>query len=133
MLVKRLQDLLGGPAEVEASDGSWVSRRFLNRGDGLGYSLHDTLVRAGSEIHMHYAHHVEAVYCVGGEGELEDLETGERHAIRDGTLYVLNGHERHVLRGGERDLRVVCVFRPALTGDEVHGPDGAYPPSDEDA
>jgi L-ectoine synthase len=38
----------------------------------------------------------------------------------------LDGHERHELHA-ETDLRMVCVFTPALTGQEVHDEDGAYP------
>ncbi len=32
-----------------------------------------------------------------------------------------------VLRGGERPLRVICVFNPPLTGREVHDASGVYP------
>jgi L-ectoine synthase len=41
-------------------------------------------------------------------------------------MYLLDGHERHTLRAHSR-LRVVCVFNPPVTGDEVHLPDGSYP------
>jgi L-ectoine synthase len=75
---------------------------------------------------MEYKHHVEAVYCIGGEGEIELLPAGPVYEIRPGTLYALDGNERHVLRA-RSDLRMVCVFNPPVTGREVHGPDGAYP------
>jgi len=75
---------------------------------------------------MWYKHHVEAVYCVGGEGELEDLETGEVHQITDGTMYALNSNERHRL-SARTDMRMVCVFSPPLTGQEVHDEEGVYP------
>ena len=132
MIVRQLEELTGTQAEVKAADGAWVSRRFLRRADGVGFSFHDTLIRAGTETFIHYAHHVEAVYCVSGDGELEDLETGVVYPLRDGTLYALNGHERHRLRGGREDMRMVCVFTPPLVGDEVHGVDGTYPPARDD-
>jgi L-ectoine synthase len=72
-----------------------------------------------------YRNHVEAVYCIEGEGEIE-LSTGEIYPIRPGMLYALDGHEKHYLRANTR-LRMVCVFNPPLTGREVHDQDGVYP------
>ncbi|HET57367.1 MAG TPA: L-ectoine synthase, partial [Deltaproteobacteria bacterium] len=43
-----------------------------------------------------------------------------------GTMYALNEHDRHYLRGGGQDMRLVCVFNPPVTGQEVHLPDGSY-------
>lgn len=130
MIVKHLKDLTGTDAEVDG--GNWISRRFLLRKDGMGFSMHDTVIKAGTETYIHYANHLEAVYCVAGNGEIEDLETGVVHPISDGMLYGLNGHERHKLRGGTEDMRMVCVFTPPLTGREVHDENGVYPLLTED-
>ena len=92
----------------------------------MGFSLHDTLIRAGTTTEMWYKNHLEAVYCVAGIGEIEALETGLKHKIEDGTLYALDKHDKHVLRA-ESDLRLICVFNPPLTGREVHDKEGAYP------
>jgi L-ectoine synthase len=124
MIVRRLQETVGSEREVDTAN--WVSRRLLLKDDGMGFSLHDTTIRAGTSTRMQYANHVEAVYCVGGRGRIEDLETGVVHEIRDGTLYALDGHEAHVLTADE-DLRMVCVFNPPVTGREVHDENGAYP------
>lgn len=124
MIVRRLDDLVGTDRDVSAE--TWSSRRFLLNRDGLGYSLNDTILRAGTTTSMWYRHHQESVYCIGGTGTLTNLETGEVHALEAGTLYVLDGHERHEVRA-VTDLRMVCVFTPALTGREVHDRDGAYP------
>ena len=75
---------------------------------------------------MWYRNHVEAVYCVEGEGEIEDLERGEVHPIAPGTLYALDRNDRHVLRA-RTQLRMICVFNPPLVGPETHDEDGAYP------
>jgi L-ectoine synthase len=131
MIVRRLREIVGSERDVAAENGHWVSRRFLLRGDEMGFSLHETTVFAGTETYIHYKNHLEAVYCVGGEGEIEDLETGEVHQISDGTMYGLNRHERHHLRA-RTDMRMVCVFNPALTGAEVHDREGAYPLVDDD-
>lgn len=124
MIVRRLDDLIGTDRDVDAA--TFSSRRFLLAGDGLDYSLHDTVLYAGTTTRMWYRNHQESVYCIAGTGTLENLETGETHPISPGTLYVLDGHERHTLTA-ESDLRMVCVFTPALTGREVHDEDGAYP------
>jgi len=127
MIVRTLEkDILGTEAEVKAATGTWTSRRLLLRRDGMGFSLHDTLIHAGTETYIHYANHVEAVYCVGGEGEVEVVDTGEKFPIKDGTLYALNGHEKHHLRAFT-ELRLICAFNPPLTGREDHDASGVYP------
>jgi L-ectoine synthase len=130
MIVRHLDELRGTDREVEAP--TWVSRRFLLAKDRMGFSMHETILHAGTETEMEYKHHVEAVYCIGGEGEIQILPDGPSWAIRPGTLYALDGHERHVLRA-KTELRMVCVFNPPVTGREVHGPDGAYPLLTEDS
>ena len=69
---------------------------------------------------------MEAVYCVQGEGEIEVVESGDLYSIQPGTLYALNGHEKHRLRAAS-DLHLVCVFNPPITGREVHDEEGSYP------
>lgn len=130
MIVRKLDELIGSERDVLAP--TWNSRRLLLKRDGLGFSLHDTLIYAGTETRMCYRHHLEAVYCISGEGSIEVLPTGESHPIRPGTLYALDGHEEHVLRA-HSELRLLCVFNPPVTGHEVHGADGAYPPDAEAA
>jgi L-ectoine synthase len=130
MLVRRLEDLLGTDREVRAK--TWTSRRLLLRDDGFGYSLHDTVMHAGTETPMWYRHHIEAVYCLEGEGELVDRDAGTSEALRPGTLYVLDRHDRHPVRA-RTDLRMICVFTPACTGAEVHDASGAYPPAEAPA
>lgn len=129
MIVRTLEEIIGSERDVCAENGNWVSRRFLLKDDGMGFSFHETTIFAGTETDIWYKHHLEAVYCVGGEGEIEDLATGKIHPIRDGTLYALDQHDRHTLRAFS-DLRLVCAFNPPISGREVHDKDGAYPPAD---
>ena len=63
---------------------------------------------------------------MAGNGSIEDLATGEVHQISDGVLYALDNHDRHILRGGTEDMRLICAFNPPVTGREVHDEDGAY-------
>ncbi len=124
MIVRRLTEIEDSPNDVRGS--TFASRRLLLAADGLEYSLHDTVLHAGSTTSMWYRNHAESVYCIDGTGVLTDHETGEAHDIAPGTLYVLDGRERHELRA-ITDLRMVCVFTPALTGQELHDADGTYP------
>ncbi|MDM9559736.1 MULTISPECIES: ectoine synthase [Bordetella] len=118
--------------ERHARGPGWESLRMLVKRDGVGYSLNETRVQEGAELHLHYKHHYEANYCTDGEGEVVDVASGAVYPIRPGTLYVLDKHDKHILRATRGDLRLVCVFNPPLTGTEVHGPDGSYGPPAHD-
>lgn len=124
MIVRTLDEVRGSDREINAK--TWTSRRLLLAPDGVGFSLHDTLLHAGTTTEMCYRNHVEAVYCVEGEGRLVDLDHETVHPIAPGTLYVLDGHERHSVIA-DTDLRMVCVFDPPITGAEVHDESGSYP------
>ena len=50
MIIRSLDDVIGTERDV-AGDG-WRSRRILRRDDGMGFSLHDTIVEAGAELEM---------------------------------------------------------------------------------
>ncbi|HZG87615.1 ectoine synthase [Paenibacillus sp.] len=124
MIVRNLKDIRGTDRDVKAE--TWESRRLILNDDGVGFSLHDTVLYAGTSTDMWYKHHIEAVYCIEGEATLTDKETGRTYEIVPGTMYLLDKHDRHRL-DVKRDLRVVCVFNPPCTGRETHDEDGAYP------
>lgn len=124
MIVRTLDELANTDRAVEAP--TFTSRRFLLARDGMGFSLHDTILYAGTQTDIWYKNHLEAVYCIEGEGEIEVLPDGPTYQIRPGTMYALNGHEKHHLRA-KTQLRMVCVFTPPLTGKEVHQEDWSYP------
>lgn len=126
MIVRSLDEIEGTDRDVTAETGTWRSKRIVVAKDAVGFSVHETVMFAGTETSMWYANHVEAVYCVEGEGELTDDETGIRYQISPGVLYLLDGHERHTMRP-KTDLRFVCVFNPPVTGREVHDENGVYP------
>jgi L-ectoine synthase len=75
---------------------------------------------------MWYQHHLEAVYCIEGAGELEDVARQVVHRLAPGTVYALGDHDRHVVRA-ITDLRLVCVFNPPCTGAETHDEHGTFP------
>jgi len=118
MIVRSLQDVVGSSLDVTGP--GWNSRRMLTARDGMGYTMTDTMILAGAEMTLEYKTHLEACYCVEGRGEIVDLGTGQVHPIAPGIIYALNAHDRHTLRAFEQ-MRLVCTFTPALTGEEVHG------------
>ncbi len=124
MIVRTLDEVLGTPQDVAVE--AWNSRRLLLAKDGMGFSLHDTFIYPGHDIEMRYDNHLEAVYCIEGEGEVRVLPDGPTYPIRPGTVYALDRHDHHVLRAITR-MRMVCVFNPPVTGQEVHDENGAYP------
>lgn len=124
MIVRTLESVLNTAAHVKGD--AFESRRILLAADGLGYSLHDTICTAGSEQRLEYKNHVETNYVIEGQGSVEAIATGEVFPLGPGTVYVLDQHEAHLLRA-VTDMRIICVFTPALTGQERHDATGSYP------
>ena len=125
MIVRSLQDAEKTQRRIVSPDGNWESTRLLLKQDNMGFSFHVTTIYAGADFQMHYQNHLESVYCVSGEGEVETLADGKKYAIRPGTIYVLDQHDKHVLRAFS-ELKLACVFNPPLNGTEVHNAEGAY-------
>lgn len=128
MIVRKLGEILN--TWRHATGEGWESRRIVLADDAMGYSMHDTLVKEGAELHLEYKNHLESNYCIEGVGEVENVATGERHAIQPGTMYALDNHDKHILRAIKGDLRLICAFSPALSGRETHDADGSYKVAD---
>ena len=125
MIVVDKLDLLDTPRD--AAGPGWSSLRLLVKSDGMGFSMTETRVLPGAVLDLHYKHHVEACYCTSGEGVVLEKATGHEHVVKPGILYAPNAHDEHQIRvTGSEPLCFICVFSPALQGDEVHGPDGSY-------
>lgn len=127
MIVRSLSEVAGTERDVRG-DG-WRAQRLLVRDDGMGFSLSETTLDAGARMDLCYRHHLEACYCVAGEAEVTERDTGVVHRIVPGTLYAPE-HDRHTIRVIS-PLRLVCVFNPALTGRETHDADGGYLPAED--
>jgi L-ectoine synthase len=124
MIVRELQKANASDRRVVTEN--WESTRLLLKSDGMGFSFHITTIYAGTATKMWYQNHLEAVYCISGNGQIESLEDGTVHPITPGTIYALDKHDRHVLRASS-ELKLACVFNPPLNGKEVHDESGAYP------
>ncbi len=127
MIIRTLDEIAGTALDVRG-DG-WRAQRLLVRDDGLGFSLSETTVDGGAEMDLWYKHHYEACYCIEGEAEITERDTGAVHRIGPGSVYSPE-HDRHTIRV-IAPLRLVCVFNPALTGQETHDADGSYHPAED--
>lgn len=125
MIVRTLKDAENSDRRVVTK--TWESTRMLLKEDNMGFSFHITTIYANTETHIWYQNHLESVYCMSGNGEIETLKDGKIYPIEAGTLYILDKHDEHLLRGGSEDMKMACVFNPPLNGKEVHDENGVYP------
>ncbi len=125
MIVRTLEEVKARGAYAE-NPGVWTSTRYLLKDDGVGFTMTQTTCAAGQIQEMEYKNHVEANLIIEGTAKLTDMATGEEFMLAPGSMYTLDKHDRHKLEA-ITDLRIVCVFTPALTGKETHDEDGSYP------
>lgn len=123
MIVRTLEECKN--SERTVNGGNWESVRMLLKDDKMGFSFHITTIFANTETPIWYKNHLESVYCISGEGEIETCDDGKIYPIKPGTLYILDQHDKHLLRATS-DMQMACVFNPPLTGQEVHDDEGAY-------
>jgi len=125
MIIRQLNEANNSTRRVVSPDGNWESTRLLLKEDNMGFSFHITTIYKGADFRMHYQNHLESVYCMSGTGEIENLEDNKVHPIKEGTLYILDKHDKHILRA-HTEMKMACVFNPPLNGKEVHNKEGAY-------
>lgn len=126
MIVTDAKNLIGTDRDVKCPNGGFNSLRILLESDGMGFGLTQTTIPKGDPQTWHYKHHLEACFCIEGEGELVNEETGEKHIIKPGVCYSLNNHDLHTMQALTNKVVLVCVFNPPLKGNEVHREDGSY-------
>ena len=125
MIVRSLKVANQSNRRIVSPDGNWESTRLLLKEDKMGFSFHITTIYEGANFAMHYQNHLESVYCISGIGEVETIEDGKKYIINPGTIYVLDKHDKHILRAFT-EMKLACVFNPPLNGTEVHNKEGAY-------
>jgi len=123
MKFRHLNDVLDTNRIIEAPD--WSSRGLVLRDDRMGYSVHDVLVQSGTVSRTQHKYHLETVYCVRGEGEVENVKSGKVHSITPGAVYALDQNDEHVLRA-HTEMQLVCIYNPPLTGAETLDDDGSF-------
>jgi len=125
MIVRTLEEAQQNDRFVKDPKGNWDSTRLLLAEDNMGFSFHITTIYKGADFRMNYQNHLESVYCMSGEGEVETLSDGKVYPIKPGTVYILDKNDEHILRAFS-EMKMACVFNPPLHGDEVHNEQGAY-------
>jgi L-ectoine synthase len=115
MLIRHLDQVSGTERDVHGP--GWRSRRLVVADDGLKYSFHVTVLEAGARLQFEYRDHRETVFCVAGEGSIEDLTAGRTEPLTPGSIYSAGIGEPHVVTA-DTEMRLVCVFDPPLSGTE---------------
>lgn len=114
-------------SERRVRSKTWESVRMILKDDNMGFSFHITTIFEGTQTHIHYKNHLESVYCISGEGEI-DVVGDKIYPIEAGTLYMLDKNDEHFLRAlPGNEMVMACVFNPPITGGEVHDESGVYP------
>ena len=125
MKVIRVSNLEGTDRDVHCPHGGFTSLRALLLRDGMGFSVHKTIIPPGPPQFWHYKNHLEACYCISGRGTLTEYATGIQHVIGPDTLYALDDHDRHIFQAIETVV-LISIFNPPVAGTEVHQADGSY-------
>ena len=128
MFVKTIDSVTAEGNSFAFADGDVQVVRMLNAGDGMGFSLSRTSVKAGVTQDLWYKNHWEANLLLDGTLEVIDKTTGDHHVLGKGDVYCVGPNDPHQLVS-QTDVELLCVFNPPLTGEEVHDDDGAYPAS----
>lgn len=115
MIIRSVEEILGTPRDVHGT--GWKSRRIVLAGDGVGYSVHETTLDAGQRLRFEYRNHRETVYCIEGQGAVEDVSGGRVIRLGPGVLYSAGVGEDHIVTT-ESQMRLLCIFTPALIGSE---------------
>ena len=85
MFVRNVKEIL--ETERDVTGKGWKSRRLILARDGLKYSVHETTLEANITLRFTYAAHRETVYCIEGEGSVQNITTGETASLRPGSIY----------------------------------------------
>lgn len=125
MIVRTLKEAQSSNRFIKDPNNNWDSTRLLLKDDNMGFSFHITTIYRGADFEMHYQNHLESVFCMSGEGEVETISDGKVYPIHPGTIYILDENDKHVLRAFS-EMKMACVFNPPLNGKEVHNAQGAY-------
>jgi len=124
MKIVNIKDLKNTSREVKFPCGM-ISNRILLKHDNMGFTLTQTNIPAGDWRHWHYKYHLEACYCISGNGIICNLDNNKSYDIYPGVTYILDNHDDHQFKAIS-DVILLCVFNPPLNGNEKHLIDGSY-------
>ena len=121
-----LKDLLSTDRNVDFGKG--YSRRFLRRGDCFNISVHNTQpIIPNQRVFIEYKNHIEANLLFKGRikywwnNDAETFVFDEKDSVTgQGVMTLLDQHDPHHTELLEEGSQAICVFFPALKGDETH-------------
>lgn len=125
MKVISFRKIKGTAREVHCPRGGFISYRFLLKKDNMGFGFTKTVIPVGPPQFWHYKNHLEACFCIKGSGYITNTRTKKKFSISPDVMYVLDKHDPHIFRA-IKEVTLLCVFNPPLTGKEIHGKDGSY-------
>jgi len=114
------------PEDRVVEFGGGISNRMVLDCDGMGYSMHKTVIRPGEVNRWHYKNHLETCYCVTGDATLTNERTGEEFRIGADDTYVLDENDPHLFEAHVETV-LISVFNPPLQGSETHCERDSYP------
>jgi L-ectoine synthase len=123
MKVVNVNDLANTNRDVKFKEG-WSIRPVV-KSDGMGFSVHKTMIRKGTIGHWHYKNHLESCYCISGKGILTSLDDGKSYEITPDVIYSLDSHDNHTFEA-ITDVVLISIFNPPVKGNETHKEDGSY-------
>src|SRR5699024_1893600 len=126
MIVRSTAEITDTDRHIKGNNGNWESKRIVLADDRVGFSFHETTIAAGTTNDFHYANHIEAVWLTRGKGTLRDLTNDKEYPLAAGSMYLLDGNEKHQVIV-EEEMQMLCVFNPPVVGDENHDENGIYP------
>ena len=115
MLIRHLDQISNTERDVHGP--GWRSRRLVVADDGLTYSFHLTTLEDRARLRFEYQKHRETVFCIEGEGMIEDLSTGRTEKLTPGSIYSAGIGEPHIVTA-DTVMQLVCLFDPPLAGTE---------------
>ncbi len=115
MFISSVQEVIGTDRDVQGP--GWKSRRVILAEDGMGYSVHETLVDAGTHLRLNYANHRETVYVVAGRGTVTDVAGERAVSLQPGSVYSGGVGEEHILVC-DTEMTFLVIFTPGLVADE---------------
>lgn len=109
MIVRTTTEITDTDRDITSEDGNWRSKRIVLGGDRVGFSFHETTIKAGSVNEFHYANHVEAVWLVEGTGKLIDLDNNKEYDLAPGVDVPAQRPRASPRRAGHADAHAVRV------------------------
>ncbi|XP_038069396.1 uncharacterized protein LOC119738561 [Patiria miniata] len=122
-VVRSLSEIDGSERDVDWGNGhSW---QYLLQPDGFPLGIHKTRLYPMTSSKLAHQHHIESVYYTSGSVTYKWQDTSgawvnqsSRIDAENGTNYLLNEHDSHILENHANISDCICILYPVLSGKE---------------